>query len=157
MAGTKNQRANFNQVLKGVADANGVNPDNLLLGFDKFNQVLKRTAKIANIDNPRIPPNPRNLPQTAAQVGSFMWRVKFASRYGEYLQQKTMQDLAKIFTSKNSVEELVKLAKTDLASTEAVTRAINIIAVTRPLQELEREQYLQSLSQPQISISPTTQ
>lgn len=157
LAGTKNQRANFNQVLKGVAEANDVNPDSLLLGFDKFNQVLKRTAKIANIDNPRIPPNPRNLPQTAAQVGSFMWRVKFASRYGEYLQQKTMQDLAKIFTSKNSVEELVKLAKTDLASTEAVTRTINIIAVTRPLQELEREQYLQSLSQPQVPIGPSPQ
>ena len=157
LAGTKNQRANFNQVLKGVAEANGVNPNTLILGFNNFNEVLKRTARIANVDNPKIPPNPRNLPQTAAQIGSFMWRVKFASRYGEYLQQKTMQDLAKTFTSKNSVDELVKLAKTDLDSTDAVIRSINIISATRPLQELEREQYLQSLSQPPIPVGQTTQ
>ena len=98
---------------------------------------MKRTARIANIDNPKIPPDSRNLPQTAAQIGSFMWRVKFASRYGEFLQQKTMQDLAKIFTSKNSVDELVKLAKTDLDSTEAVIRTVNIIAATSPFQEPE--------------------
>lgn len=137
LAGTKAQKDNFNQVLIGVAEANGVNPNNLLLGFDKFNEVLKRTARIANVDNPKIPPDARNLPQTAAQIGSFMWRVKFASRYGEFLQQKTMQDLAKVFTSKNSVDELVKLAKTDLDSTEAVIRTVNIIAATSPFQELE--------------------
>ena len=137
LAGTKAQKDNFNQVLIGVAEANGVNPNNLLLGFDKFNEVLKRTARITNIDNPKIPPDSRNLPQTAAQIGSFMWRVKFASKYGEFLQQKTMQDLAKVFTSKNSVDELVKLAKTDLDSTEAVIRAVNIIAVTSPFQEPE--------------------
>lgn len=137
LAGTKAQKDNFNQVLIGVAEANGVNPNNLLLGFDKFNEVLKRTARITNIDNPKMPPNAKNLPQTAAQIGSFMWRVKFASKYGEFLQQKTMQDLAKVFTSKNSVDELVKLAKTDLDSTEAVIRTVNIIAATSPFQEPE--------------------
>ena len=112
LAGTKNQRANFNQVLKGVAEANEVNPNTLILGFNNFNEVLKRTARIANVDNPKIPPNPRNLPQTAAQIGSFMWRVKFASRYGEYLQQKTMQDLAKnILLAKNSVDEISQTCK----------------------------------------------
>ena len=94
-----------------------------------------------------MPPSARNLPQTAAQIGSFMWRVKFASRYGEFLQQKTMSDLAKVFTSKNSVSELVKLAKTDLQSAEAVNTVINIIAVTGPIQEQQRQDYLESLSQ----------
>jgi|TARA_R100000482_G_C5127845_1_gene149851 hypothetical protein len=137
LAGTKNQRVNFNQVLKGVAEANGVNPNTLILGFNNFNEILKRTARIVNVDNPKMPPNAKNLPQTAAQIGSFMWRVKFASKYGEFLQQKTMQDLAKVFTSKNSVDELVKLAKTDLDSTEAVIRTVNIIAATSPFQEPE--------------------
>ena len=147
LAGTPAQRANFNEVLKGVAKANNVDERELLIGFNNFNELLKRTARIANIDNPSMPPSARNLPQTAAQIGSFMWRVKFASRYGEFLQQKTMSDLAKVFTSKNSVSELVKLAKTDLQSAEAVNRVINIIAVTGPIQERQRQDYLESLSQ----------
>ena len=36
LAGTPQQKANFNQVLKGVADANGVNPNKLLDSFNDF-------------------------------------------------------------------------------------------------------------------------
>lgn len=143
LAGNKTRQANFNQILRGVAEANNVNPNNLLLGFNKFNEVLKRTAKLANVDNPKMPPDPRNLPQEVAQIGSFMWRVKFASRYGEFLKQRTMEDLAKIFTSKESVNELIKLSKTNLKSQEAVNRVINIVAASRPFNELQEEQVTQ--------------
>lgn len=139
LAGTKNQRANFNQVLKGVAEANNVPPNDLIVGFNNFNNILKRSAKLANIDNPRIPPDARNLPAEVAKFGSFMWRVKFAGQFSEYLQAKTMEDLAKVFTKPESVKELVKLAKTDTGSNEAVRRAITIIALTEDARVPEEE------------------
>ena len=132
LAGTQNQRRNFNAILEGVAEANGVNPNNLILGFDKFNEVLKRTARLANVDNPKIAPSTQNLPQTTAQIGSFMWRVKFASRYSEFLGQKTMKDLANLFTDERSVTLLEELAKVDVNSQIAVRRVVNIIALTSP-------------------------
>lgn len=139
LAGTPQQKANFNQVLKGVADANGVKPNDLLSGFKNFNEVLKRTARIANVDNPRIPPDARNLPQQVAQIGSFMWRVKFASRYGEYLQDKTMADLAKVFTKKESVNELIKLSKLNPNSVEAINKVVTIIAISQGLEPQEQQ------------------
>lgn len=139
LAGTENQRKNFNQVLRGVEQANNIPKNQLILAFHNFNEVLKRTAKIANIDNPRMPPNARNLPQQVAQIGSFMWRVKFASRFSDYLQGKTMSDLADVFTKKNSVEELIKLAKSDPSSNEAIRKAINVIVVTEGIREPEEQ------------------
>ena len=139
LAGTKNQRANFNQVLKGVAEANNVPPNDLIVGFNNFNNILKRSAKLANIDNPRIPPDARNLPAEVAKFGSFMWRVKFAGQFSEYLKAKTMEALAKVFTKPESVKELVKLAKTDTGSNEAVRRAITIIALTEDARVPEEE------------------
>jgi len=135
LAGSKAQQNNFNAVLKGVAEANNVNPNKLLLGFDRFNEVLKRTAKLANVNDPKIAPSTKNLPQTTAQIGSFMWRVKFASKYADYLGEKTMRDLAKIFTDEQSVKKLEQLATTDINSTLAVRRVVNIIAATSPLRE----------------------
>ena len=86
-----------------------------------------------------MPPNARNLPQQVAQIGSFMWRVKFASRFSDYLQGKTMSDLADVFTKKNSVEELIKLAKSDPSSNEAIRKAINVIVVTEGIREPEEQ------------------
>ena len=96
---------------------------------------LKRTAKLANVNDPKIAPSTKNLPQTTAQIGSFMWRVKFASKYADYLGEKTMRDLAKIFTDEQSVKKLEQLATTDINSALAVRRVVNIIAATSPLRE----------------------
>lgn len=143
LAGTPNQKNNFEEVLRGVAKANGSNPKDLIDGFTKFNNVLKNTAKIVNLDDPKIAPTARNLPQEVAQIGSFMWRIKFASRYGEFLKRRTMEDLAKVFTQRNSVDELVKLAKTDPESIDAINIVINLIAASRPFNELQEEQVTQ--------------
>ena len=139
LAGTPQQKANFNQVLKGVADANGANPNDLISGFNNFNAVLKRTARLANIDNPQMPPDARNLPQQIAQIGSFMWQVKFASQYGKFLQDKTMADLANVFTKKESVKALIELAKKDPKSNDAVNNVVRIIAISQGLEPQEQQ------------------
>lgn len=159
LSGTKNSKANFNAILSGVAEARGLNKNEVLRGFDKFNELLKRTATLANIDNPKKPPDAMVLTKEAAQIGAFMWTVKFASKFGKRVQEKTSRQLAEIFVNKNSVEELEKLARIDISKGEALKSVINILAFTNNLdympevqQEIEgiqRQDYLQSLSQPQ--------
>jgi len=150
-------KANFDEMLKGVAEAYGVDKKTLLLGMDKFDKVLERTAKIANIDNPSFPPDKFNLTREAAQIGSFMWQVKFAGKYGQYVNDKTMKELANVLTKKESVNALIELAKTNPASKDAAILTTRMIAGFNPIMDAQREQYLQSLSQPQVPISPTPQ
>lgn len=167
LSGTKNADANFKAVLSGVAEAQGLNKNNVLLGFDKFNQVLKRTAKISNIDNPQRPPSQTVLTKEAAQIGAFMWTVKFASKFGKKVEERTTKNLAEIFVNKNSVEQLEKLAMVDISKGEALKIITNILAITNNLEyppeiqaeinKLDRQDFLQSLSQPPIPLGQTTQ
>tara|TARA_R110000803_G_scaffold210792_1_gene283769 strand:+ start:889 stop:3150 length:2262 start_codon:yes stop_codon:yes gene_type:complete len=167
LAGTKNLDKNFNAVLSGVAEARGLNKNEVLRGFDKFNEILKRTATLANVDNPKKPPDAMVLTREAAQVGAFMWTVKFANKFSNRVQEKTSRQLAEIFVNKNSVEELEKLARIDISKGEGLKSVINILAFTNNLdympevqQEIEniqRQEYQQPLSQPQVPIQPTPQ
>ena len=167
LAGTKNLDKNFNAVLAGVAEARGLNKNEVLRGFNKFNEILKRTATLANVDNPKKPPDAIVLTREAAQIGAFMWTVKFANRFSKRVQEKTSRQLAEIFVNKNSVEELEKLAKIDISKGEGLKSVINILAFTNNLdympevqqeiEDIQRQDYLQSLTQPQVPIGPTTQ
>jgi len=147
LSGTSAQKNNFNQVLKGVAEAQGVNENNLLLGWRTFSEGLKRTARLANVDNPSAPIDPRFIPRDIAQVGSFMWQVKFAGRAAEFFQQKAIKQLANIFTQKNSVEELVKLGKQGVNSNDAIRRIAYIISITDPQRELTNQEQEQSMTE----------
>ena len=167
LAGTKNLDKNFNAVLAGVAEARGLNKNEVLRGFNKFNEILKRTATLANVDNPKAPPDAIVFTKEVAQIGAFMWTVKFANKFSKRVQEKTSRQLAEIFINKNSVKELEKLAKIDISKGEGLKSVINILAFTNNLdympevqqeiEDVQRQEYLQSLSQPQVPISPTTQ
>jgi hypothetical protein len=159
LAGTDDASANFNTALKGVAEAQGANPNNLVLGFQKFNEVLKRTARLANVDNPSSPPKEGLLLRDVAQIGSFMWHVKFAAKFERAIQSKTIEDLANIFVRPDSVKQLEKLAKINPASEEAQRIVRNILYVTNNLksqEERDREAYIEKLQsgdvQPQVAI-----
>lgn len=149
---------NFNAMLKGIAESQGANPNNVVLGFNKFNNVLQRTAKIANVDNPRVAPSDQFLFRDIAQIGSFMWHVKFAAKANTFVKNKTIEDLANIFTDKNSVALLEKLAKTNPASDEAQKIVRTILYYTNNLksqEERDREAYIEQLQsgavQPQVA------
>ena len=159
LAGTDDAAANLNTALKGVAEAQGANPNNLVLGFQKFNEVLKRTARLANVDNPSSPPKEGLLLRDVAQIGSFMWHVKFAAKFERYTQNKTIEDLANIFVRPDSVKQLEKLAKINPASEEAQRIVRNILYVTNNIktqEERDREAYIEKLQsgdvQPQVAI-----
>jgi len=148
LAPTPDQKANLNEVIKGIADAKGVNPNNMLLGWDKFNKVLQRTGNIINIDNPSMPPSVEFGGKQLAEFGSFMWRIKFSRRLDEFQQKRAINQLANIFIKDNSVEELIKLGKTGVDTNQAVRYATNIIAITDPARQSDQ----QPTEQPQVAI-----
>lgn len=139
LIGDDASKANFNSVLRGVAEAKGVNPNELILGWNNFNEVLKRTGRIVNIDSPGTPIDPKFLPRDLAQIGSFMWRVKFAGKLDEKLQERAIKQLANVFTKDNSVEELVRLGKTGVDTNEAVRRTAYLVSISEPGKQLPEQ------------------
>ena len=150
LAGDEDKVANFNAILKGVAEANKVNPNNLILGWKNFNAILERTSKLVNINNPALPPDPRFLSKDAAQFGSFMWRIKFANKFSETLQKRTNKQLANMFTSPNSVQILEELGKLNVGSRDAINRAIYLLSINGFIQEQPQE--TTNTEQPQVAI-----
>jgi len=146
LAGDAQKAEIFNRALLGVADAKGLNKTqtaNYVEGFKKFGQILERTARLANIDRPTgvLPDFQKGITKQAAQIGSFMWRLKLATRYGEFVEDKTFKELTKILTSDNSVQELQRIGRLAVGSEEAAMRAANIItALDMPALTAERLQ-----------------
>ena len=136
---------NFEAMLEGVAKAKGINPETYKKGFLNFNKVLKRTASIVGVNNPGAAPDTSLLTRDIAQIGSFMWHVKFAAKFERYTKEKTLEDLANIFTQKNSIEALEVLAKTNPNSMQATNLVRRILYVTNNIQnDPELEQSLQT-------------
>jgi hypothetical protein len=137
LVGTGKKKANFYEVLRGVAESNNVKPNELIKGFENFNKVLEKTAKIGNIDRPGgasfADVFQKGVVKSVAQINSFMWRLKLATRLGEFQERKTVKQLADVFTTENSVQNLVKLAKENPNSVVAINRVRNLINVTMPV------------------------
>lgn len=150
IAGTDNQQKNLEIILRGVAEAQGKNPNEFIKGFKNFNNILARTARIANVDNPKAAPSEQFIVRDAAQIGSFMWHVKFAAKAERFVKNKTIDDLAKIFTDENSVELMEMLGKTNPSSDDAYKLVRRILYVTNNLkteEERNRENFIQQQQQ----------
>ena len=61
-----------------------------------------------------------------------MWQLKLATRYGEFLERKTINHLSNVLTQPDSVKQLVALAQTDIKTFAAMNRVKNIILLSQP-------------------------
>ena len=75
------------------------------------------------------------MPRDIAQIGSFMWRIKFAGKLDEVLQERSIKQLANIFIKDNSVEELVKLGKVGVDTNAAIRRVAYIVSLSEPIRQ----------------------
>ena len=133
LTGSKFAKTNFNEVLRGVAEANGVKPNNLIVGFDKFSKILEKTARLGNVNTPGLQVEyQKGMVKQVAQIRSFMWQLKLATRYGEFVEQKTIKHLSNVLTQPDSVKQLVALAQTDIKTFTAMNRVKNIILLSQP-------------------------
>ena len=137
LAGTGAKERNFKQILKGVAEAQGVDPAELITGFRNLNAVLSRAGRITNIDSPGVPIKQLNLPREFLTFNSFMYRVKIGGKLDEAAHKRAMRQIANIFTKPNSVEELVKLGKTAVGSSDSIKRTAYILTISDPLRETD--------------------
>ena len=142
----KGREDNFLAMLEGVAKSKGVNPKEFVKGFENFNKVLSRTANIIGVNNPAAPPAIKLISRDFAQFGAFMWQVKFAGKLEKFTKEKTLEKLADIFIKKDSVDQLVALAKTNPDSVKAVNLVRRILYVTN---NIENDQQLEQSIQTQ--------
>jgi hypothetical protein len=153
IAKTGKQRNNFLTVIDNVADAHGVNRKDFKVGFENMINILDRTGRISNINKPGFDVQgiaARTLAKDLAMMKTFNPLVRLATKYGEFKSARAMGELGKIMANDDAVATLVMLGKTNPQSKQAIQYTLNIINSVSPTTErLQRQEYLQSLSQPQ--------
>lgn len=156
IAGKGTQRKNFMALIDNVADAHGVNKKDFKVGFENMINILERTGRISNINKPGFDVQgiaARTLAKDLAMMKTFNPLVRLATKYGEFKSAGAMNELGKIMANDNAVEALVALGKTNPQSKKAIEITLDIInSVSPTLERLQRQEYLQSLSQPQPSL-----
>ena len=125
-------------ILDNVAKAKNVNPQQLKVGFEKMLNVLERTGRISSINKPGFDPKSlasKTIVKDIAMMKTFNPMVRLASKYGEIQAGGVNSSLGKIFANDEAVESLIRLAKTDPQSKQAIMRVlqlVNIVQQTTP-------------------------
>tara|TARA_R100000995_G_C3483906_1_gene125831 strand:+ start:1245 stop:3383 length:2139 start_codon:yes stop_codon:yes gene_type:complete len=130
IAGTGEQRKIFMAVIDNVAKAKGVNANELKVGFEKMINVLERTGRVANLNNPGFDfggKASRAFVKDIAMMKTFNPLVRLATKWGEFKAGRAWEELANVFTQDNSVEALVQLSKINPDSKRAIVRVVQII------------------------------
>lgn len=156
IAGTGDKRKVFMAVIDNVAKAKGVDAKDLKVGFEKMINVLERTGRLANLNNPGFDgagKASRSILKDLAMMKTFNPMVRLATKWGEFKAGRAWEELANVFTQDNSVEALVQLAKTKPDSKRATLRVLQIVNASQGIQseplteDDERQLYLEEISQ----------
>jgi len=156
IAGTGDKRKIFMAVIDNVAKAKGVDAKDLKVGFEKMINVLERTGRVANLNNPGFDgagKASKSVLKDLAMMKTFNPMVRLATKWGEFKSGRAWEELANVFTQKNSVEALVQLAKTKPDSKRATLRVLQIVDALQGVQseplteDDERQLYLEEISQ----------
>ena len=143
-------------VIDNVAKAKGVDAKDLKVGFEKMINVLERTGRVANLNNPGFDgagKATKSVLKDLAMMKTFNHMVRLATKWGEFKSGRAWEELANVFTQENSVQALVQLAKTKPDSKRATLRVLQIVDAlqgiqSEPLTENdERQIYLEEISQ----------
>ena len=156
---------NFKAILKEIAKEKNVNADDLLKGWKTFSQIAERTGTKVTTQAGKLKYG--GIDAEALKIGSLMYKVRLAQGITNYRADKAAITLSKVFTSENSVNALVKLAKnkTDMRSVNTIALALTparLKAQNPNLQEgvVSKEDFLQyrAIQQEkikQINIDPS--
>lgn len=137
VAGNPSQRENFNEIMRGVALANGKNPDAVVAGANTLLTTLERTGRTPGIGSQTQPRGEvaRELGRTKA--GDVLNTVSgnplgpLASRLNSWVLRGRYEELARVLTAPDSVEQLVKLAKLKPDGTTAQFYAASLLGLDR--------------------------
>jgi len=114
------QRQVFMAMLDGVADAKGLNfsqAKDFKVGMDRLMRVLQRTGKLPASNSATY--QRQQMAEiagrsTGGEVASMISAKPLESTrrwLSELMEKRTMEELARVFTSPNSIDEIIKLSK----------------------------------------------
>lgn len=139
VAGNAAQRENFNEIMRGVAMANGKNPDDVIRGANSLLDTLERTGRTPGIGSQTQPRGvtERELGKSKAadllEGASTQPLAPFAARLRDWIMGGRYERLAQVLTSPDSVEQLVRLAKIKPNTTSQQFYAAQILGLDRAI------------------------
>lgn len=119
IAGTPQDQANFNEMMRGVAQANGQNPDAVVAGANNLLKTLELTGRTPGIGSPTQGRGEISKEMGKTILGDTLSTVSLtptkplARRFDDWVQRGRYEDMAKALTAPDSVQQLVKMAKLD--------------------------------------------
>lgn len=123
--GTPQQEANFLETMRGVAVANGKNPDDFAKGAKNLMDVLQLTGKVPGIGSPtggRIAANEMAASSGAASVAESISAAPLSSvarKLRQWSMQGNYKQLAEVMTSPDSIDKIIAMGKYKPSTTTA--------------------------------------
>lgn len=115
--GSKQQRDNFDEMMRGVAQASGANPDDVVSGARKFLEVLDRTGRTPGLGSPTQPRAEIGKEMGKTLLGDTLGTISLtptrplARRFDDWIMRSRYADVARVLTAPDSVQLLAKMAK----------------------------------------------
>lgn len=137
IAGNQSQRENFNEIMRGVAIANGKNPDDVVAGANRLLETLERTGRTPGVGSQTQPRGEVTRELGRTKTGDIMNTVSgqplgpMSDRINSWILRGRYDDLARVLTAPDSVEQLVKMAKLKPNGTTAQFYAASMLGLMR--------------------------
>jgi hypothetical protein len=118
LVGTPTGQANFDEMMRGVAAARGVNPTELVKGANNLLQVLERTGRTPGIGSQTQPRQDIAQELGKTKVGDVAGMISTSPmeparvRWSDKVRNARNEQIARALTAEDSVQILLKLAKT---------------------------------------------
>lgn len=135
--GTDQQRANFAEAMRGVAQANGADPEAFAQGAQKLMDTLQSTGRVPGVGSPtggRVDLSSALGTSPAADIARSI-STRPLAWLGDRISQARVgissERLAQVFTAPDSVQQIVKMAKLDPKGLTAQYYAAALLGLSR--------------------------
>jgi hypothetical protein len=139
VAGTPQDRANFDEMMRGVAKAHGAPPDEVVKGANTLLDILDRTGRTPGIGSPTSTRGQVNEQMSRTMLGDTLSTISLnplrpaARRFDEWIQRGRYAGLSEALTAPDSVQQLVKLAKIKPDSLSASYYAASLLGLDKAI------------------------
>jgi hypothetical protein len=137
--GTDQQRANFEEVLRGVAQANGVDPDQYVAGASKLMQTLEATGRVPGVGSPTAGRGAltdqleKSKLADAVNLASAAPLKGWTERLNSWLAAGRYRQLAQVFTAPDSVQQIARFADLAPSGLTAKYLAASLLGLDRAI------------------------
>jgi hypothetical protein len=138
VAGTPQDAANFNEMMRGVAISRGQNPDQVVAGANKLLDVLERTGRTPGVGSPTQPRLQVDAELRKTKTGDAMEIVSgrplgwASNRINDWVMRGRYEELGRVLTAPDSVQQLARMAKLKPEGVTAQYMAAQLLGLLKP-------------------------